>query len=263
MKNAVVQTVVTPIVSDTTTNYWNGIQQNVEGLNIYDLLGKTVTISFIFETNVSGIYSFCLSDSNSSYSYVATFTAVAGVPEQVVIPVGMFPTYLVIPNTSSLGLQLVIGFLNTGTYQTSTLGTWQPGIWRSAAGATNWGMTIGNYIAVTNLQLEAGTVATTFENRPYGSELALCQRYYQILNTGLYETYQLAGNNIACALTFPVPLRTIPTYTLITTGNIGFVTEVTVALAYTTNTVASIIATASTTGNVYFYGYVYGFAAEL
>src|SRR5271169_1155806 len=46
MKNAVVQTVNTAIVSDTTTNYWSGIQQYVEGLNCYDLLGQPITISF-------------------------------------------------------------------------------------------------------------------------------------------------------------------------------------------------------------------------
>jgi hypothetical protein len=33
--------------------------------------------------------------------------------------------------------------------------------------------------AVAQVQLEPGTVATPFEFRPYGTELALCQRYYE------------------------------------------------------------------------------------
>ena len=36
---------------------------------------------------------------------------------------------------------------------------------------------VGGYI--TGVQLEAGTVATSFDWRPYGTELSLCQRYYQ------------------------------------------------------------------------------------
>jgi hypothetical protein len=31
------------------------------------------------------------------------------------------------------------------------------------------------------MQLEVGSVATTFEQRPYGMELALCQRYYETI----------------------------------------------------------------------------------
>lgn len=36
-----------------------------------------------------------------------------------------------------------------------------------------------------NVQLEDGTVATPFEQRPYGLELSLCQRYYEVLGVGI------------------------------------------------------------------------------
>lgn len=36
-----------------------------------------------------------------------------------------------------------------------------------------------DYFELTGVQLEIGTVATPFENRPIGLEIALCERYYQ------------------------------------------------------------------------------------
>lgn len=40
-------------------------------------------------------------------------------------------------------------------------------------------VSIDDYIEFTNAQLELGKVATPFEHRPYGEELALCQRFYE------------------------------------------------------------------------------------
>ena len=45
------------------------------------------------------------------------------------------------------------------------------------------GTTTGAYL--TDVQLEEGSVATPFENRPYGLELSLCQRYYEVLGVGV------------------------------------------------------------------------------
>jgi len=36
-----------------------------------------------------------------------------------------------------------------------------------------------NDLYITQVQLELGSVATDFEHRSYGEELALCQRYYE------------------------------------------------------------------------------------
>jgi len=46
-------------------------------------------------------------------------------------------------------------------------------------------------VVLSNVQLELGSVATDFEHRSYGEELALCQRYYRMLATGAVSSQYL------------------------------------------------------------------------
>ena len=46
-------------------------------------------------------------------------------------------------------------------------------------GSNNFGSSTDNFISITGVQLEVGSVATEFEHRSFGEELALCQRYYE------------------------------------------------------------------------------------
>lgn len=192
------QTVNTANTNIGTTNYWSGIEQTLEGFNVFDLRGKPVALSFVFNTNLSGTYSVAVRDSNGSQSYVTTITAVANTPRQVTIPLAAIPSAANVPNSNGAGIAVNIGQLNTGTLQTATLNQWQSGNFTTATGATNWGATAGNFIELTNLQLEEGTVATDFIRRSYGVELALTQRYYE-------QSYQLGvtpGTNTAVNATY-------------------------------------------------------------
>jgi hypothetical protein len=80
-----------------------------------------------------------------------------------------------------------------------------------------------DYFDITGVQLEKGTVATPFEVRPYGVELALCQRYYQKYGgTTAFERFGMgmwvSTNNAYITKPFITPMRAAPT--LVTTGSL-------------------------------------------
>jgi hypothetical protein len=92
----------------------------------------------------------------------------------------------------------------------------------------NTSITSGDYFEIAQVQLEVGSVATPFEHRSYGEELALCQRYYQAYGYGLNgatgETtigsgmFYTAPEGIVLR-TLPVVMRTKPTYSSPTVTN--------------------------------------------
>jgi hypothetical protein len=222
VKNTIRSTINTVPTSLTGTNAINPISQRIEGFNCYDLLGNNVSVSFIFNTNVAGTYSISIADSGATNSYVTTFTVTANTPTRITKTINI-PTNINIniPNNSGTSIYFTIGFLNTSTFQTSTLDAWQSGNFLSANTNTNWAASIYNFIELTDLQLEKGSIATPFENRPYGMELALCQRYYQ------KDVYNLSGATSGTGLTgfvicsFPVTMRDVPTFTHIAVGNLS------------------------------------------
>lgn len=71
---------------------------------------------------------------------------------------------------------------------------------------------------IAQVQLEAGSVATPFEQRPIGTELALCQRYYQTIYWGGEFSSGNAHDRLRGTLVFSVAMRTTPSITRITTG---------------------------------------------
>ena len=77
----------------------------------------------------------------------------------------------------------------------------------------NGSITTGDYIEIAEVQLELGSVATEFEHRSYGEELALCQRYYEVLQETLRGSTGGGGNDGLVNWFYKVQKRVTPTVT--------------------------------------------------
>jgi len=78
------------------------------------------------------------------------------------------------------------------------------------------GGSTSDYFAITGVQLEVGSVATEFERRPFGMELALCQRYYYKKQAAVANEHMSVGYNSLTTESrqvffFKVSMRTAPT----------------------------------------------------
>ena len=95
---------------------------------------------------------------------------------------------------------------------------------RAAGVGTNAG--VNSYWQMTGVQLEVGSVATDFEHRSYGEELALCQRYYEVVSTttdsdgNRYNGIAWSVSNINVFIPFRVTKRANPTLTISANGQV-------------------------------------------
>ena len=91
-----------------------------------------------------------------------------------------------IVNDTGWGL-MIIFYLATGSNMTSGTNTndnWHNTEANRTPNQVNCADSTSNNFYLTGIQFELGSTATDFEHRSYGEELALCQRYYQILVDG-------------------------------------------------------------------------------
>ena len=191
------------------------LRQMVEGFNTADLAfgtasAKTITLSFWVRSSLTGTFGGAISNSGESRNYPFTYTiSSANTWEQksVTIAGDTSGTWL---TTNGIGIELSIG-LGVGSTYSGTAGAWTSSLVVSATGATNVAGTNGATFYITGVQLEVGSTATSFDYRPYGTELALCQRYFQ-----QKYGFVVTATSIYQAIHFPVSMRVPPTIGTVT-----------------------------------------------
>jgi hypothetical protein len=180
--NSVKITTTTADATLTTTQAIVFIQR-IEGTNVADLgfgtaSAKTVTVSFWVRSSLTGTFGGSLRNNAGDRSYPFSYSiSVADTWEQksVTIAGDTSGTWL---TTNGVGIIISFG-LGAGPDRSGTAGAWNSNNNASATGAVSVIGTLNATWYVTGVQLEKGSTATSFDYRPYGTELALCQRYYQ------------------------------------------------------------------------------------
>jgi hypothetical protein len=196
------------------------LMQRVEGYNIADLAwgtanAKTVTVSFWVYSSLTGTFGGVIQNDNSDRSYPFTYTiSAANTWEQKSVTIAG-PTSGTWLTTNGTGLSLLLG-LGVGSTYSGTAGIWGNANYLGATGATSVVGTNGATFYLTGVQLEVGTTATNFDFRSYGTELSLCQRYYETMGYGLLGIANSA-TGIWAQMIYKVQKRATPTVGLYTT----------------------------------------------
>ena len=193
-----------------------GFTQKIESNNVSDLSGQSITVSFWLKQTV-GAGSNAIAISLSYATAQDNFGSTTSIGSTNITTTSSWAYYTAtfnnLPSGVTNGLQCTI--------------------------VTNSGSAVA--FQLTGVQLEVGTTATNFDFRSYGTELALCQRYYEIGGSGNAVTWSgntNSGSIYYTTIKFIVNKRVnTPVITTTNVNNLGF------------SSTASVVDSGSTTFN--------------
>jgi len=203
-----------------TANKKFGIAQIIEQKNCVGLIGNTVTLSFKAKvsstTKLDNVKCAIVSWSGTADTVTSDIVSAWGAE-------GTDPTLIAnatyentpanLNVTTSYATYSVSAAIDTASTKNVIVFIWSD--------VTD--TTAGDFLYVTDVQLEVGDTATPFEHRPYDMELARCQRYYYRNSADSnYMSYASGRANSTTVGVFtynhPVTMRALPTYTQSGTG---------------------------------------------
>jgi len=196
------------------------LSQAIEGFNVADLSwgsasAATVTLSFWVRSSLTGTFGGALVNSAGNRSYPFSYTiSAANTWEYKTITISGDTTGTWLTN-NGVGITLRLG-LGSGSTYTGTAGAWAASNLVQSTGSVSIVGTNGATFYITGVQLERGSTATSFDFRPYGTELMLCQRYYALVRSGASGVTQSSAA-ITVGWKNPVEMRASPTIALYST----------------------------------------------
>ena len=212
--NSVVLTVGTGAA--TTSGDYSIFRQPIEGYNVADLnwgtsSAQTITLSFWIRSSLTGTFGVAINNSAQNRYYIGSYTINSANTfeyKTITIPGDQSGTWL---KTNGAGINLYWD-IGVGSTYSAAAGSWGTGT--SIYGLTGGVKLLANTGAtwyITGVQLEAGSTASPFEYRQYGTEFMLCQRYYQTIGAisaigSFYSSATVSGSFL-----FPVVMRSAPT----------------------------------------------------
>jgi hypothetical protein len=189
-----------------------GLEQVIEGFNTADLAwgtadAKPVTLSFWVRSSLTGTFGVCFSNFSRGYAATYTINAANTWEYKTISIVGDTGGTWATDNTAGVLVSFDFGM---GSDVRATPGSWQAGTFLGATGSVNLVSTAGATFYLTGVQLESGA-ATPFERRPIGTELALCQRYFETGSSMVFASTSVANSLYVNALAhFKVSKRKTP-----------------------------------------------------
>lgn len=213
----------------TATDYFT-VEQRVEGWNVADFAwgtasAKPVTISFKVWSSLTGTFGGALTNNGGTRSYPFNYSvpvANTWTTVSMTVPGDTIGTW---DYSTAIGVRVQFG-LGVGSTYSAAAGSWAAGNFLSAAGAISVVGTNAATFYITGVQLELGPVATTFEQRPYGMELSLCQRYlpYITASSGYFICSGQAVSTTMCygVLAISPLTRVAPTGVIFLGGTASF-----------------------------------------
>lgn len=176
------------------------VGQRIESINVGHLAGTTVTLQVKLASPLLTSVTYTVSVPSSSVDTFGSFAS----PSKTTVVTGTFTVSatltrqtvsFTLPSTATRGVEVMF---------------------------TSSGLTNADTFTIADVQLEAGPIATTFETRPYQTELALCQRYINGFTTATYPAnvtgthvvglgYSGTTTSTLIVIPFTVTLRRRPT----------------------------------------------------
>lgn len=214
--------------------------QTLETANSVDLQGQSVTLSF---------WAKCGANFSAASSQIAVliYTGTGTDQSSTLMVTGSWTGSATPVNTTATLTTSWQRFTFTGTFGASVT---QAGIYFNWSPVGTAGADDNVYI--TGVQLEKSSTATSFDYRDYGRELAMCQRYYQLIGDGTLIGSGYLTNTVYldAMVRFPVIMRSSPAVSKNGTWNVsGNNGQPTISLSGVSG--CSLRVTATATGQVY------------